>query len=90
MEMSESFWPEDLELAVLAVHDIARSRQNSLLLLVVLDSDFHTQLGDFLPQILQPGICGNRRSLACQDHECANRSTTQDNRKEMNPHRDPN
>jgi hypothetical protein len=56
MELSESFWPEDLELAVLAAHDIARSRQNSLLLLVVLHSDFDTPLWDFLPQILQPGI----------------------------------
>ena len=56
MELSENFWPEDLELAVLAVHDIARSRQNPLLLLVVLDSDFDTQLWDFLPQILQPVI----------------------------------
>jgi hypothetical protein len=36
--------PQDLELAVLAVHDIAQSRQNSLLLLVVLDSDFDTPL----------------------------------------------
>ena len=56
MELSENFWPEDLELAVLAVHDIARSPQNSLLLLVVLDSDFDTPLWDFLSQILQPGI----------------------------------
>ncbi len=61
MEMSENFWPEDLELAVLAVHDIARSRQNLLLLLVVLDSDFDTQLEDFLPQILQPGILVQNR-----------------------------
>jgi hypothetical protein len=61
MEMSENFWPEDLELAVLAVHDIARSRQNPLLLLVVLDSDFDTQLWDFLPQILQPGILVQNR-----------------------------
>lgn len=61
MEMSENFWPEDLELAVLTVHDIARSRQNLLLLLVVLDSDFDTQLEDFLPQILQPGILVQNR-----------------------------
>ena len=61
MELSENFWPEDLELAVLAVHDIARSRQNSLLLLVVLDSDFDTPLWDFLPQILQPGILAQNR-----------------------------
>jgi hypothetical protein len=47
MELSENLWPEDLELAVLAVHDIARSPQNSLLLLVVLDSDFDTPLWDF-------------------------------------------
>ena len=61
MELSENFWPEDLELAVLAVHDIARSRQNSLLLLVVLGSDFDTPLWDFLPQILQPGILAQNR-----------------------------
>jgi hypothetical protein len=53
MELSENLWPEDLELAILAVHDIARSGQNSLLLLVVLDSDFDTPLWDFMPQILQ-------------------------------------
>jgi hypothetical protein len=61
MKLSENFWPEDLELAVLALHDIARSRQNSLLLLVVLDSDFDTPLWDFLPQILQPGILARNR-----------------------------
>ena len=61
MEMSENFWPEDLELFVLAVHDIARSRQNLLLLLVVLDSEFDTQLEDFLPQILHPGILVQNR-----------------------------
>jgi hypothetical protein len=49
------------ELAVSAVHDIARSRQNSLLLLVVLDSDFDTPLWDFLCQILQPGILAQNR-----------------------------
>jgi hypothetical protein len=61
MELSENFWPEDLELAVSALHDIARSRQNSLLLLVVLDSDFDTPLWDFLCQILQPGILAQNR-----------------------------
>jgi len=53
MQLSENFWPEDLELAVLAVHDVARSPQNALLLLVVLDSDFDTPVWDFLRQILQ-------------------------------------
>ena len=47
MELSESFWPEDLELAVLAVHDVARSLQNSILLLVVLNSDFDSRCGIF-------------------------------------------
>ena len=61
MELSENFWPEDLELAVLAVHDIARSPQNSLLLLVVLDSDFDTPLWDFLSETLQPGILARNR-----------------------------
>jgi hypothetical protein len=62
MELSENFWPEDLELGVLAVHDIARSPQNALLLLVVLDSDFDTPVWDFLGQILQPGILAQNRS----------------------------
>ena len=61
MELSENLWPEDIELAVLAVHDIARSPQNSLLLLVVVDSDFDTPLWDFLCQILQPGILPQNR-----------------------------
>jgi hypothetical protein len=30
MELSENFLPQDLELAVFAVHDIARSPQNTL------------------------------------------------------------
>ena len=63
MELSEHFWPEDLESAIPAVHDIARSPQNPLLLLVVANSDFDTPLWDFLGQILQPGILAqNRRS----------------------------
>jgi hypothetical protein len=61
MELSENLWPEDLELAIVAVHDIARSRQNSLLLLIELDSDFDTPLWDYLPQILQPGILAQNR-----------------------------
>jgi hypothetical protein len=61
MKLSENFWPEDLELGVLAVHDIARSPQNALLLLVVLDSDFYTPVRDFLHQILQPGILAQNR-----------------------------
>ncbi len=61
MELSEHLWHENLELAILAVHDIARSPQNSLLLLVVVDSDFDTPLGDFLCQMLQPGILAQNR-----------------------------
>jgi hypothetical protein len=61
MELSENVWPEDLELAVLAVHDIARSPQNALLLLVELDCDFDTPVWDFLHQILQPGILAQNR-----------------------------
>jgi hypothetical protein len=61
MELSENFWPEDLELAILVVHDNARSPQNSLLLFVVLDSDLDTPLGDFLSEILQPGILAQNR-----------------------------
>ena len=61
MELSEHFWPEDLESAIPAVHDIARSPQNPLLLLVVANSDFDTPLWDFLGQILQPGILAQNR-----------------------------
>ena len=61
MELSEHLWPDNLELAIPVVHDVARSRQNSLLLLVVLDSDFDTPLWDFLSQILQPGILAQNR-----------------------------
>jgi hypothetical protein len=34
MELSEHLWPDNLELAIPVVHDVARSRQNPLLLLV--------------------------------------------------------
>ena len=61
MKLSENFWPEDLELAVLAVHDTARSPQNSLLLLVVLHSDFDTPLWGFSQSVLQPGILAQNR-----------------------------
>ena len=61
MELSENFWPEDLELAVLAVHDIARSPQNSLLLLVEVANDFDTSPSALLCQILQPGILAQNR-----------------------------
>ena len=46
MKLSENLWPEDLELSIPAVHDIARSPQNPLLLLVVANSDFDTPLWD--------------------------------------------
>jgi len=61
MELSEHLWPEDLELAIPVVHDVARSYQNPLLLLVVIGSDFDTPLWDFLRQILQPGILAENR-----------------------------
>ena len=61
MELSEHLWPDDLELAIPVVHDVARSRRNPLLLLVVIGSDFDTPLWDFLPQILQPGILAENR-----------------------------
>jgi hypothetical protein len=61
MELSEHLWPDNLELAIPVVHDVARSRQNPLLLLVVVDSDFDTPLWDFLCQILQPGILVENR-----------------------------
>ena len=61
MELSEHLWPDNLELTIPVVHDVARSRQNPLLLLVVVDSDFDTPLWDFLCQILQPGILAENR-----------------------------
>ena len=61
MELSEHLWPDNLELAIPVVHDVARSRRNPLLLLVVIGSDFDTPLWDFLRQILQPGILAKNR-----------------------------
>ena len=61
MELSEHLWPENLELTIPVLHDVARSRQNPLLLLVVVDADFDTPLWDFLCQILQPGILAENR-----------------------------
>jgi hypothetical protein len=61
MELSEHLWPEDLELAIPVVHDVARSRQNPLLLLVEVASGFDTSSWDVLCQILQPGILAQNR-----------------------------
>jgi hypothetical protein len=61
MQLSNHLWPDDLELAIPVVHDVARSRRNPLLLLVVVDNDFDTPLWDFLCQILQPGILAKNR-----------------------------
>jgi hypothetical protein len=61
MELSEHLWPDNLELAISVVHDVARSRRNPLLLLVVVDSDFDRPLSEFLCQILQPGILAQNR-----------------------------
>jgi len=61
MQLSNHLWPDDLELAIPIVHDVARSRRNPLLLLVVVDNDFDTPLWDFLGQILQPGILAKNR-----------------------------
>lgn len=56
MEFSEHLWPEDLELAIPAVHDAARRKQNSLLLLVKVAATFETSSWDLLRQILPRGI----------------------------------
>jgi hypothetical protein len=61
MELSEHLWPDNLELTIPVLHDVARSRRNPLLLLVVVNSDFDTPLWDFLCQILQPGILVENR-----------------------------
>ena len=56
MQLSRHLWPEDLELAIPVVHDVARPRQNPLLLLVEIASGFDTSPCDVLCQMLQPGI----------------------------------
>ena len=61
MELSEHLWPEDLELAIPVVHDVARSYQNPLLLLVEVFASFDTSPFAFLCQILQPGILAQNR-----------------------------
>ena len=61
MELSEHLWPENLEFTIPVVRNAARSRQNPLLLLVVVDSNFDTPLWDFLCQILQPEILAQNR-----------------------------
>jgi hypothetical protein len=61
MELSEHLWPEDLELAIPVVHDVARSRQNPLLLFVEVASGFDTSPWVVLCQILQPGILAQNR-----------------------------
>jgi hypothetical protein len=61
MELSEHLWPEDLEIAIPAVHDVSRSPQNPLLLLVEVASDFDTSPSVLLCQILQPGILAQNR-----------------------------
>ena len=61
MELSEHLWPEDLELAIPVVHDVARSYQNPLLLLVDVVSSFDTSPFTFLCQILQPGVLAQNR-----------------------------
>ena len=47
MELSDHLWPEDLELAIPVVHDVARSRQNPLLLFVVVSSGLIHRLRRF-------------------------------------------
>ncbi len=61
MKLSEHLWPEDLESAISVVYDVARSRQNPLLLLVDVLSNFDTSPLTFLCQILQPGILAQNR-----------------------------
>ena len=61
VELSGHLWPEDLELAIAVVYDVARSRQNPLLLLLEVASGFDTSPWDVLCQILQPGILAQNR-----------------------------
>jgi hypothetical protein len=61
MQLSRHLWPEDLELAIPVVHDVARPRQNPLLLLVEIASGFDTSPCDVLCQMLQPGILTQNR-----------------------------
>ena len=61
MELSEHLWPEDLESAIPVVHEVARSYQNPLVLLVVVANGYDTSPSDVLCQILQPGILAQNR-----------------------------
>jgi hypothetical protein len=61
MEFSEHLWPEDIESAIPVVHDVSRSRQNPLLLLLGIANDFDTSPWNVLHQILQPGILAQNR-----------------------------
>ena len=81
MELSEHLWPEDLELAIPAVHDSGRNRQNLVLLLVKVANSYETSPWDVLSQILQPGILPQNRPFRVavltttgEDRECEIRS----------------
>ena len=55
MVLSEHLWPEDLELAIPVVRNVARSRQNPLLLLVEVATGFDTPPWDCSPSNLATG-----------------------------------
>ena len=87
MELSEHLWPEDLELAIPVVHDVARSLQNPLLLLVEVASGFDTSPWAFLCQILQPGILAQNRPsrVAVIAEECESKIPFKTNSRSPNP-----
>jgi hypothetical protein len=71
MKLAEHLWPEDLELAIPVVRDVARSRQNPLLLLVEVADGFETSSWAVLCQILQPGILAESPLPSCSaDNDC--------------------
>ena len=63
MELSEHLWPENLEFTIPVVHNVARSRQNPLLLLVVVDSDFDTPTLGFSLSNITAGNFGPESSF---------------------------
>ena len=56
MELSGHLWPEDLEIAIPVVCNVARSRKNPLLLLVKVANGFEMSSRAVLCKILRSGI----------------------------------
>ena len=71
MKLAEHLWPEDLELAIPVVHDVARSRQNPLLLLVEVADGFETSLGCSLSDLTTRDFGSESPLPSCSaDNDC--------------------